>query len=72
MSVTERTPEQEARLEEARAREAERIKRIEARQRAAESIPDLILGGCVILAVFGLIALWFLSIFVGLLMVVLL
>jgi hypothetical protein len=72
MNVTERTPEQEARLEEARAREAERIKRIEARQRAAESIPDLILGGCFVLVVFGFIALWFLSIFVGLLMVVLL
>ena len=72
MSVTERTPEQDARLEEARAREAERIKKIEARQRAAESFPDLIFGGCAILAVFGLIALWFLSIFMGLLMVVLL
>lgn len=58
-------------MEDARAKEALRIKKIEARQRAAAAIPSLVVGGCGALALFALVALCFLSIFVMLFMVVL-
>ena len=58
-------------MEDARAKEALRIKKIEARQRAAATIPSLVVGGCGLLVILALVALCFLSVFLMLFMVVL-